>query len=542
MDELTEPERIEMGLIKGNIRLDFSDGKNQRRIMLYYTRSMDVQDIVELENGFATISHEYIQGLLLKYSETYIEGTMLPEKFWTVVIISGSILLILIMVASLYLRKRYVKKLEEKRNKLPGLNEFRKFCVEFIGEKNYVNYALVRMSFGHDKIRRMYSYQEADESFKQIVATLKTYIVGENEVIVDAGNHELLLLLHCTDENRLMERVHQMQAEIEKDFMLLQKEYFLEIHAGAYRLSGDDAGIEDAEKKCEIAYRYACSNLESYVLYDKNAHQKVLAEYEMELEVERALENHEFTIYLQPLVELKTGKVKGAETFVRWKHPNRGMLAPGDFLGIMKRKHLLGSMNMDVYRQGCRVLREEALKGRELCMLFHFTLDNVEDKNFAENLEAVAEQYGINRQQILVQMDEILDFGYESVLQENTSKLKSFGFRVYLDGLELERAFLQYLQGNIDGVKFRYGVIKHLDKQGAKETFAKAVNLCQSMNLEMICAGVENGVQKQIVSELQCAMASGFYFYYPMEADVFHETIEKQENSAKKGIDTAGNV
>ena len=388
------------------------------------------------------------------------------------------------------------------------------------------------MGFGHDKIRRMYGYQEAEQSFQQIIATLKMYLANENEFLVDAGNHQLLLLLYCAEEQRLMERVLQMQEEIEKDFFLLEKEYFLEICAGAYRLNGEDTGLEEAEKKCEIAFEYARQNIERYVLYTKHTHQKVLTEYEMELEVDRALENHEFTIYLQPLVELKTGKVKGAETFVRWKHPKRGLLAPGDFLGVMKQKHLLGSMNMEVYRQGCRILREEALKGRELCMLFHFTIDNVEDKNFAENLEAVAEQYGIGRHQILVQMEEILDFGYESVLQENTSKLKEFGFQVYLDGLELERAFLQYLQGNIDGIKFRHGMIKHLDKPGAKETFSKAVNLCQIMNLEMICAGVENEVQKQIVSELQCAMASGFYFYYPMEADVFHETIEKQYGSS----------
>lgn len=527
MNELTDAERAELGLTKGAIYIDFVEKENQRRIVLYYTKSMEPQCIAELEKGFSTVTHEYLQGLLLKHSATYIEGSLLPQETLYVIIIGIIICVISVIIISLRARRRYVRRQEEERNRLPDITDFRAFYEGFVKEKKHINYAIVKMSFGLHLVRKMYGHTDADETFKMIVALLKNHITNENEILADAGNHQLILLLRCVDEQQLRERVLHMQEEVEKEFAALQKPYFLEIHAGVYRLSEMNEGIEEAEIKSEIALEYARNNAEFFALYNRNTHKKVLAEYEMELEAEHALENHEFTIYLQPLIELKTGKINGAETFVRWKHPTRGMLTPGDFLSVMKRKRLLGRMNMEVYRQGCRVLRDEIEKGRKLRMLFHFTIDNVEDKNFAENLEAVAEQYGIDRRQIMIQLDEMLDYGYESVLQENTLKLKEYGFYICMDGLELERAFLQYLQGNIDGVKFRYGVVKHLDRPGAKETFAKAVTLCESMNLEMICAGVENEIQKQIVTEVGCSMASGFYFYYPMEPDVFHEIVDE---------------
>ena len=527
LEELKENERQELGFIQGTIRLDFVTEENAQSIVLYYTESMNEEDARVLEEAFAAVTQEEVQGLLLKYSSTYMEGEVLPKEFWYAVIIFGFAIVVAAIAWGIYARRKYINKNEALKNRVPGIEEFRRFYDESMEEKNRINYAVVKMGFGLDRIRRTYGYAEADEVLKMIIDLLKSYITDENELMADAGNHQLIALLRCMDEQQLMERIQHMQEEVEKEFIAQKKDYYLEFRMGLYRLGSKVETVKDVEQNCEIALIHARKTAEEYVWYNKSIYRKVAGKYELEQEVERALENHEFTIYLQPLISLRDGKVLGAETLVRWKHPSRGMLTPGDFLSVMKHKRLLGRMNMEVYRQGCSVLRDELAKGRELRMLFHFTIDNVEDKNFAENLEAVAEQYGINRRQIMIQLDEMLDYGYESILQENTSKLKTFGFYVCMDGLELERAFLQYLQGNIDGVKFRQGVIKHLERPGAKETFAKAVTLCQSMNLEMICAGVESEIQKQVVSELGCAFASGFYFYYPMEPNVFHEIVDE---------------
>lgn len=129
----------------------------------------------------------------------------------------------------------------------------------------------------------------------------------------------------------------------------------------------------------------------------------------MEHEAIHGLMHQEFIMYLQPIVEIGSGKIMGAEALVRWQNPGRGLMQPGDFLDVIKRKQLTGKMNMDIFRQGCRFLREEADKGKKLDLLFNFTVENVGDEQFAEELNTVAEQYGIDRDRIVIQLNQIVE-------------------------------------------------------------------------------------------------------------------------------------
>lgn len=192
----------------------------------------------------------------------------------------------------------------------------------------------------------------------------------------------------------------------------------------------------------------------------------------------------------------------------------------------MKRKQLTGKMNMEIYRQGCQFLKQEAEKGRSLRLLFNFTVENIGDEQFANHLYAIAEQYHIDRKQIIVQLNQMVEMSQSEIYAKTIKQLRQFGFDVYLAGLELDRVFFHYLYCGINGIKLRQEMISEIDKPEGKVVVKSVVELCRRLNLEVLSVGVENEEQERFLRDLGCTMVSGFHYYYPVSQEVFGE-LEK---------------
>lgn len=221
-----------------------------------------------------------------------------------------------------------------------------------------------------------------------------------------------------------------------------QKRYFLEPHTGIYRMSGLETEPLKTIQRAEIAAEFSRNHYMEYAVYDEMVEKETVTGYAMEHEAIHGLMHQEFIMYLQPVVEMRTGKIMGAEALVRWQNPGRGLLQPGDFLDVIKRKQLTGKMNMDIFRQGCRFLKMEADQGRRLQLLFNFTIENVGDEQFSRELDATASQYGIDRDQIVVQLNQLVEMSRSHIFMETIKTLRRFGFHICLAGLELDSVFL----------------------------------------------------------------------------------------------------
>ena len=181
---------------------------------------------------------------------------------------------------------------------------------------------------------------------------------------------------------------------------------------------------------------------------------------------------------------------------------------------------------MEIYRQGCQFLKQEAEKGRSLRLLFNFTVENIGDEQFANHLYAIAEQYHIDRKQIIVQLNQMVEMSQSEIYAKTIKQLRQFGFDVYLAGLELDRVFFHYLYCGINGIKLRQEMISEIDKPEGKVVVKSVVELCRKLNLEVLSVGVENEEQERFLRDLGCTMVSGFHYYYPVSQEVFGE-LEK---------------
>lgn len=526
---LSEDEMRDAGLKKGRELIVYEEGKEKHAVSLAYTRSMEKADFEKLEEAFLNIDAAEIQSVYAGYAvqgdNSTGKASVYPWIIWGLFVFS---VLVLVSFPVFFLRKRKHMELTAYRDDVTGrdnLTSWKKKFSKCIVEENRNHYAVLFLYAGIDVVSHIYGYKEAENALQLISDTCNSLIRPEREAFARFNEFYYIFFVEYTGVEGLKERVREIQELVVEAFKNKQKKYFLEMHTGIYRMTSVDEDPLKTIQFSEVAMEYAKMHFQDYALYDEYVERETISGYAMEHEAIHGLMHEEFIMYLQPMVDLDSGKICGAEALVRWQNPNRGLLRPNEFLDVMKRKQLTGKMNMEIYRQGCQFLKEESEKGNMLRLLFNFTVENIGDEQFAGHLNAVAEQYGISREQIIIQLNQMVEMSQLAIYMKTIKQLREFGFEVYLAGLELDRVFFQYLYCGINGIKLRQEMIGEIHKPQGKVVVKSVVELCRKLNLEVLSVGVEDEEQETFLRELGCTMVSGFYYYYPVSREVFAEFI-----------------
>lgn len=521
---MSEKELEEAKLRRSDIRFVFQDGEEEADICLAYTESMRKEDLQKLEAGLQSIDDAQMGNLMLYYAlDAYQESRKPAVYMWISIII---LLLAVLLLFFFLIRKRREAIQLAYRDELTGGDNFTAWKQKFsqrISDGNREHYAVLFLDMGLDTISHIYGYPESEKVLQIIRDFCESMLDEKQEAMSRFNEFYYVFFLQYTSVDSIKERVTAIHDGIADAVKNQQKRYFLEPHTGIYRMSGLETEPLKTIQRAEIAAEFAQSHFMECAVYDEMVERETVTGYAMEHEAIHGLMHQEFIMYLQPIVEIETGEIKGAEALVRWQNPGRGLMQPGDFLDVIKRKQLTGKMNMDIFRQGCRFLREEADKGKKLVLLFNFTVENIGEEQFAQELNAVAEQYGIDRNRIVLQLNQMVEMSRSDSFMDTIRRLHGYGFHICLAGLELDRVFFDFLECGVDSVKLRHDLIRHIDKPEGKTVIQSIMNFCSQLNLKVVCMGVENEEQAEYLKSIGCDYASGFYYYYPVSQDSFNE-------------------
>lgn len=519
---LTDGELEAAGLHKGKTVISFQDGEERIDICLAYTKSMQSEAEEALEAALYRVNEERTEGLLVQYAKEAYQG----EKnsvfaVWAAVLV----LMIFILVLIIYMikKRRQVVQLAF-RDELTGGDNFtawKKKFEEQITDGNRAHYAVLFLDAGLDTISHIYGYPESEMALQIISDICVSMLADGSEAMSRFNEFYFVFFLQYTSVDSIKKRVRDIYASIAEAMKGRQKRYFLDPHTGIYRMSGLETEPLKTIQRAEIAAEFSRNHYVECTVYDEMVEKETVTGYAMEHEAIHGLMHQEFVMYLQPVIEMESGSITGAEALVRWQNPGRGLLQPGDFLDVIKRKQLTGKMNMDIFRQGCRFLKEEADKGRRMRLLFNFTVENVGDEQFPQELDGAVSQYGVDRDQIVIQLNQLVEMSRSDIFMETIKKLRGFGFHICLSGLELDRVFFEYLECGVDYIKLRHDLIRHTNKPEGKKIIQSIMNLCKDLGLKVICMGVENKEQAEYLKGIGCSYATGFYYYYPVSQDAF---------------------
>lgn len=382
-----------------------------------------------------------------------------------------------------------------------------------------------------------------DQLLVNVAGRLKQCVRPE-DMVARLGGDEFTILLEDIGEPSHATRVaERIQEELVKPVNLGGHDVYSTASIGiAFSSTGYDKP-EDILRDADAAmYRAKQKGKARHELFDSAMHERALEVLRLEADLRRALERGEFRIHYQPLVCLRTGRVSGFEALMRWEHPQRGMVAPDEFIPLCEENGLIIPIGWWVLREACRQVRhwQKYCPAEELLTVsVNFSRKQFSQPDLVPRIASVLEETGLEPRCLALEMT-------ESVLMENAESLdtllgslKALGLQLHIDDFGTGYSSLSYLHRfPIDMLKIDRSFVSRMTPDGGNTELVKAiVNMAVSLGIAVVAEGVETPAQMEVLKSLACDLVQGFLLNKPLEPEAVPALLEGRMHGVGAGVE-----
>jgi diguanylate cyclase (GGDEF)-like protein len=308
-------------------------------------------------------------------------------------------------------------------------------------------------------------------------------------------------------------------------FDLEDGEAFISATAGVSIFDTDGADAHTLIKNAELAmHRAREKGRNFYEFFAPEMNQRGLERMRLERGLRRALERGEFLLHYQPKISAASGKILGAEALLRWQHPERGLVLPGEFIPILEETGLIVPVGLWVLESACQQIRRWERAGIEVESVgINLSTGQFQQPDFDVHVRRVIESSGIHPSKIELEITESMLMHDPAQAIQTLSRLKQLGVSLSVDDFGTGYSGLSYLkQLPLDSLKIARNFISHITQDQEDATIALAIiNLAHNLGLKVVAEGVETEAQARFLAAHRCDFLQGFFFSLPLEADAY---------------------
>lgn len=300
----------------------------------------------------------------------------------------------------------------------------------------------------------------------------------------------------------------------------------LQIKFGIYQVTDRNIGVIQMCDRALLATNSIKGSFDQiYAFYDASIREKMILEQKIINHMLEALEKEEFQIYLQPKVEITTGRLIGAESLVRWVHPELGMIQPGDFIPVFEKNGFIYSLDIFVWRKSCETMSEWKKRGNYIPISVNVSRVDTYHKNLPEVLLRMTEENDLEPAELHLEITESAYVADSYRLLPMIEKLKQLGFVIEMDDFGHGYSSLNTLSElPIDVLKMDLEFLRDKKNSIRRQQIMKfVINLAGELRLQVIAEGAENEEQVALLKTMGCQYAQGYYYGKPMPRDVFYK-------------------
>ncbi len=278
----------------------------------------------------------------------------------------------------------------------------------------------------------------------------------------------------------------------------------------------------------EAMYRAKVGGKNKVVCFEEQMADNARKRLRIESELHTALDNNEFELHYQPQVDPITGKVTGAEALIRWRHPKRGMIPPGDFIPVAEESGLITEIGSWVQKEAIMQLaawKQTSLAGLKVSV--NIAASQFLYGDFASRVQSLLEQHNVSSELLEVELTESVVIKDVEQVASQLAKLRELGVTVALDDFGTGYSSLSCLQDlPLDVLKIDRAFVRSLTKENIDNSIAKTIMLMASgLGLKTVTEGVETTEQLSLIMELGSTQIQGFYFSKPRTVDELASTV-----------------
>jgi diguanylate cyclase (GGDEF)-like protein len=370
-----------------------------------------------------------------------------------------------------------------------------------------------------------------DELLRAVARRLEACLRPEDTVARLSGDEFAILLESITeasDAGRVAERIEEA---LSFPINLAGSEVLTSASMGIVTSSMAHDQPEQLLRSADMAmYRAKAAGRARYEMFDRTMHTDALARLQLETDLRRAVELGEFRLHYQPLVSLKTGRVTGLEALVRWEHPSRGLVHPGDFIPIAEETGLIVPMGRWVLDEACRQLKEWHQKhprSEPLTIGVNLSAKQFSQPDIVDQIGLAISSSGISPYSLRIEITEaaIIDKGTSSanVLQ----KIRDLGVQIYLDDFGTGYSSLSYLHGlPIDAIKIDRAFVSNMDTDDKNLRLVRTIlTLAEIVGVRAEAEGISTAEQLRELRSLNCEQGQGYLFSAPITIEAVDEVL-----------------
>ncbi|TWR89633.1 EAL domain-containing protein [Pseudomonas chlororaphis subsp. chlororaphis] len=368
-----------------------------------------------------------------------------------------------------------------------------------------------------------------DRMLKEM-ATRLLDCVDDDDTVARIGGDEFTLLLQPRTSreialNRAIHVAEQILASLVKPFVLEGREFFVTASIGIALSPQDGNELSQLMKNADTAMYHAKERgKNNFQFYQADMNASALERLELESDLRHALEQQEFILYYQPQFSGDGKRLTGAEALLRWRHPRRGLVPPGDFIPVLEELGLVVDVGDWVISEACRQLKAwHQAKVRVPKVSVNISARQFSDGQLGMRIATILKDTGLPPACLELELTESILMREVSEAMQILDGLKNLGLSIAVDDFGTGYSSLNYLkQFPIDVLKIDRTFVDGLPSGEQDAQIARAIiAMAHSLNLAVIAEGVETHEQLDFLREHGCDEVQGYLFGRPMPANSF---------------------
>ncbi|MGC8627736.1 MAG: EAL domain-containing protein [Acidimicrobiales bacterium] len=366
--------------------------------------------------------------------------------------------------------------------------------------------------------------------------------VREEDTAARFGGDEFAVLLHDAPDLAAAEAVvERIQQALGQPYDLGGQEVVVTASIGISTSANGYERAEDVIRDADIAmYKAKAAGRGNHAAFDASMYAGALARLRTETELRRAMELDELEIYYQPIVQLGSKALTGMEALVRWRHPERGLLPPGEFLPVAEDSGLIVPIGRWVQERTCRQVRawkSAGLVSEDLRVSINLSNREFWYPGLVKEVDEVLARTAVPATWIVLEITEgVIMRDLEGALGV-LRQLHERGFGVHIDDFGTGYSSLEALHRlPIDALKIDRGFVADLADEGrSNELVRTIVHLGHSLGLDVIAEGIETPEQYRVLSSMGCPEGQGYWFSFPVPAVQLEKLLRHHASATGNG-------
>lgn len=411
-------------------------------------------------------------------------------------------------------------------SKLKFYQSVRKMLTDATGE----TFAFVRFDIDRFKmINSFYGIKEGDNVLRSIASELRRISTAFEKFIYGRLENDIFAVCMPYKEENIDLLANALQLNLKK----LNKDYNIKVSCGVYIINDYNMDVSEMYDRAFLAAK-SCKGkfVQNIAYYDESMIENMKQEQYIINEVNRALEEEQFEVYLQPKINLMTDRSYGAEALVRWRHPEKGMISPGEFIPIYERNGIIGRLDLYMWRHVCMILRRWLDEGQNPNPIsVNVSRVNIYNPHLVEILRNLITEFQIPPYLLNLELTESAFMEDQELVMKTMSRLHQIGFKIMMDDFGSGYSSLNVLKDmEVDYLKVDMKFLQQDQEFNGKgeKVLTSVVRMAKWLHLPSIVEGVETMEQVDFLKCIGCEYAQGYYYAKPMPVEEYESFLARE--------------